>query len=445
MENRRTFLKAAATTAAVARSVLGANDRVQLGLIGCGTRGTMDSGFFGRHKDCVFIAACDVAKNRLDPAVGRLAGQGGGIKVDAYGDYRRLLDRKDIDAVLVTTPDHWHSPITVDACSAGKDVYVEKPISNTIPAGQRMVQAARQHNRVVQMGVQQRQGEAFREAAKLVQDGLLGQVTHVQLQYEGGYARTAEPNQDPPADLDWDMFQGPAPRHPYRPSRQRSWRAYYDYGGGLVTDWGVHLADVAHWYMKKDLAAPLLTSAAAQYVAVQDPQHEQIPDAFIVNWQYDNFVMSFTNAVMPNADFPFHGTYFFGTRGMLMVNRGGYIIRPGGRRRVPPPTAEASPAGVPGGARGGAPGGAQGPGRSQGMPSQEPPIEAKVRPYAENYNNDPDTIAHARNFLDCIKSRERPVGDIDVGFHSSLPCLLGLLAIQQGRTFAWDGNAAKPA
>jgi predicted dehydrogenase len=430
MENRRTFLKVAAAGAAVSHSVLGANDRVQLALIGCGSRGTMDSGFFGRHKDCVFVAACDVAKSRLDPAIPRLSQQGGGGKVDAYGDYRRVLDRKDIDAVLVTTPDHWHSPITVDACAAGKDVYVEKPISNTIPAAQKMVQAARQYNRVVQMGVQQRQGVAFREAAKLVQDGLLGEVTHVELIYEGGYSRTPEPNQDPPADLDWERFQGPAPRHPYRLSRQRSWRAYYDYGGGLVTDWGVHLADVANWYMKNDLGAPKLTSAAAQYVAVQDPLHEQVPDATMVVWQYDNYVMSFTNAVMPDSDFPLHGTYFYGPKGMLMVNRAGYIIRPALRRRALPSAAMAS--------RGGAPGPGMPP-----MPQQEPPIEAKVRPFADNYTDDPDTIAHTRNFLDCVKSRQRPVGDIDIGFHSSLPCLLGLLAIQQGRTFAWDGNVAK--
>ncbi len=432
MENRRTFLKASAITAALSRSVLGANDRIQMGLIGCGTRGSMVSGFFGRHKDCVFIAACDVAKGRLDQSVARLGEQGGGIRVGAYGDYRRILDRKDIDAVLVTTPDHWHSPITVEACAAGKDVYVEKPISNSIEAGKKMVQAARQHNRVVQMGVQQREGEAFKEGAKLVQDGLLGKVTHVVLQYEGGYARTPEPNSDPPADLDWDMFQGPAPRHPYRYSRQHTWRAYYDYGGGLVTDWGVHLADVAHMYLKKDLGAPLLTSAAAQNIYVQDPQHEEIPEAFSITWQYDDFVMSFTNAALPNPDFPYHGTYFFGPKGCLLVNRSGFIVRPNPVRRMPPPSAGSGRAGAPAG--------------MLVRPGTEgPPIEARVRPFAENYTNDPDTIAHARNFLDCVKSREKPVGDIEIGFHSSLPCLLGVAAIQQGRTIAWDGNTARPA
>jgi predicted dehydrogenase len=282
------------------------------------------------------------------------------------------------------------------------------------------------------MGVQQRQGEAFKEAAKLVQDGLLGKVTHVQLLYEGGYARTAEPNQDAPADLDWEMFQGPAPRHPYRPSRQRSWRAYYDYGGGLVTDWGVHLADVAHMYMKQDLGGPILTSAAGQHVTVYDPQHEQIPQAFNISWQYADFIMTFTNAVLPNQDFPFHGTYFFGAKGCLMVNRSGFIIRPTPRRTPPPPTAQTARAGAAA---------QQGFGRA--AEDLGPPIEARVRPFAENYTDDPDTIAHARNFLDCVKSRQKPVGDIEIGFHSSLPCLLGVIAIQQGRTIAWDGNSAK--
>lgn len=414
MEDRRKFLQAAAGAAVVSRSVLGANERIQMGLIGCGTRGNMDSGFFGRHKDCVFVAACDVAKTKLDQTAAKLS-ESGGVKVDTYGDYRRLLDRRDIDAVLVATPDHWHSPITVEACAGGKDVYVEKPISNTIDAAQKMVEAARHYQRVVQVGLQQRQGEHFKEAAKLVQGGLLGNVTHAILQFPGGYTVPPEPNQEPPADLDWNMFEGPAERRAYKPSRQRRWRAYYDYGGGLVTDWGVHLVDVAHWYLNADGKTPLLTSAAAQYVNVPNPEHDQVPDAFIVSWQYDNFVMSFTNAVMTNPDFGFQGNVFFGTRGSLLVHRSGYQVRPVQARRTP------------------------------GGPEPPPPIEAKTVRFAENYQNDPDTIAHARNFLDCVKSRQSPTTDIEIGFHSTLPCLIALLAIRQGRSFTWDGKTAKPA
>lgn len=414
MENRRKFLQAAAGAAVVSGSALGANERVQMGLIGCGTRGNMVSGFFGRHKDCVFVAACDVAQTKLDQTAAKLS-EGGGVKVDTYGDYRRLLERKDIDAVLVATPDHWHSPITIDACAAGKDVYVEKPVSNTIEAAQKMVEAARQHKRVVQVGLQQRQGEHFKEAAKLVQGGLLGNVTHAMMQFPGGYTTPPEPNQEPPADLNWNMFQGPAERRAYKPSRQRRWRAYYDYGGGLVTDWGVHLVDVAHWYLNADGKAPLLTSASAQYVNVPNPEHDQVPDAFIVTWQYDKFVMSFTNAVMTNPDFGFQGNLFFGPRGSLLVHRSGYQVRPGQVRRIP------------------------------GGPEPPPPIEARTVRFAENYQDDPDTIAHTRNFLDCVKSRQRPTTDIEIGFHSTLPCLIALMAVRHGRSFTWDGKTAKPA
>lgn len=414
MANRRDFLKASVAAAAmVSRPVIGANDQIHMGLIGCGTRGNMVSRFFGRNNDCVFVAACDVAKTKLDQTAARLSENG--AKVDRYGDYRRILDRKDIDAVLIATPDHWHSPMTVEACKAGKDVYVEKPVSNTIDAAQKMVEAARQYRRVVQVGLQQRQGKHFQEAAKLVQGGLLGTVTHAVLQFPGGYTTPPEPNQEPPADLDWNSFQGPAERRLYKPSRQRRWRAYYDYGGGLVTDWGVHLVDVAHWYLSADTAAPLLTSASAQYVNVPNPEHDQVPDAFIVSWQYEKFVMSFTNVAVFNPDFPQHGNYFYGPRGSLLVHRSGYQVSPTQQRRIP------------------------------GAPEPPPPIEAKMVRFAENYENDPDTIAHTRNFLDCIKTRQRPVTDIEIGFNSTLPCLLAVLAIRQRRSIAWDGKMAKPA
>jgi predicted dehydrogenase len=419
MLTRRTFLQASAAMAIAARArpVLGANDRVRMAVIGCGTRGTMVTGYFGRHADCEFVAACDVAGAKRDALATKLreGGSGGGARtVDAVEDYRRILDRNDVDAVLIATPDHWHSPMTMEACAAGKDVYVEKPVSNAIEPAQKMIEAARTHNRVVQVGIQQRQGEHFKEAAALIQDGLLGKVTHVELRFPDSYTLPPEPTQDPPADLNWEMFQGPAQRHPYKPSRQRRWRTYYDYGGGLVTDWGVHLVDVAHWYLNANTKTPRLTTAVAQYVNVANPEQDQVPDAFTVSWQYEDFVMSFTNVAMTTpSPFGLQGTYFFGPRGSLQVNRGGFEIRPSRRPRNPSP----------------------------GTP---PPLETRLRPFAENYENDPDTIAHVRDFLDCVKSRKRPVGDIEIGFYSSLPCLLGIEAIRQGRAIAWDGTSAKP-
>jgi predicted dehydrogenase len=428
--SRRNFLNV--TAGASAASILtgagpraqqsgpvGANDRVRIGVIGTGTRGNMVAGFFLRHPDAQVVAACDVYKSRLDQTVERLTKTQEGAKIDAYDDYRRILERKDVDVVLVATPDHWHCPMTVEACAAGKDVYVEKPLSNTIEAAWTAVEAARKHNRIVQMGVQQRQGEAFREAAELVQSGALGKVSHVILQFPGSYGQPPEPTAEPPAGLNWDMFQGPAPKRPFKPSRLR-WRAFYDYGGGLVTDWGVHLVDVAHWYLKADNKYPLLTSAAAQYVALNNPEKDQCPDAYTISWQYDDFVMTFTNAVVQDWEFGRQGTYFFGPRGSLMVHRGGFELRPG--RQM-------------GGGRGGR-------GQAPAQPAPEP-IQPRRRYFSENYQNDPDTIAHVREFLDSVKSRKRPSGDVEIGYHSTLPTLLALHAIREGKTFKYDPNAHK--
>ena len=379
-----------------------------MAVVGCGGRGTTVNALFRRHADCEFVAACDVRRSRLDTLLKKLPG-----KVDGYGDYRRILDRKDIDALLVATPDHWHSPITVAACEAGKDVYVEKPLTNTIEAGQKMVRAAREHKRVVQMGTQQRSNAHFQEAGKLVQDGYIGKVSQCVVCQSGAYGRPIRPAEDPPADLDWEMFQGAAPRRPYSPSRL-GWRAFYAYGGGLVTDWGVHHTDIVMMYMKSDSKEPLLTSASAQYVSYP-PDLEQVPDAFSCSWQYGDFVMSFTNVVLPGSEVNGQGNWFFGSRGVLHVNRSGYEVYPSPVRA-----------------------------NVRGGPQMPPPIEARKIAVAEDYENAPDTTAHARNFLDCVKSRMRPVSDVEVGFNSTLPTLIALLAIQQGKTFAWDGSSARP-
>ena len=249
---------------------------------------------------------------------------------------------------------------------------------------------------------------------QVVQDGYIGKVTHCVLIQPGAYNQVMAPTEAPPADLDWDMFQGRAPRRPFSPSRLR-WRSFYAYGGGLITDWGVHLTDIALLAMQADTKAPLHSSASAQYVAFPKDL-EQVPDAFVCSWQYDNFVMSFTNAVPPSPDFGLQGNYFYGPKGVLHVNRSGYRVLP-----APP--------------------------RSGGRGAKEsPPIEAKMVPFKEDYENDPHTIAHVRNFLDCIKSRKSPAADITtVGFHVTLPCLLGRLAVKEGKAYTWDGKKANPA
>jgi predicted dehydrogenase len=288
----------------------------------------------------------------------------------------------------------------------------------------------------VQLGVQQRSGAHFQECVKLIQDGYIGKVYHCVLNQPGSYGGVMQPTAPVPEDLDWEMFQGSAPRRPFSPSYLR-WRAFYMFGGGLMTDWGVHLTDIALLAMKADTKPPIFTSASAQYVAFpKDP--EQFPDVFSASWQYDDFLMTFTNiqTPVPAGEFPLNGNYFYGPKGVLHVNRSGYRILPVPQRRQGPPPGAAGPgAGAPAGAAPAAP---------QAPPP--PPIEGKMYRQEEAYENDPHTIAHARNFLDCVKSRKSPVADITtVGFHVTLPCLLGRLAVKEGRAYRWDGSKAVPA
>ena len=435
MIDRRDFLQmgmaamAAASTRPLAassrRGVAGANDRIRVGLIGCGGRGNQVAGDWMKHRDSVFVAACDVFKERLDQTVARIASVQGATP-DAYEDYRRILDRADVDAVFIATPDHWHGPMTVDACAAGKDVYVEKPVSNDIDAALGMIDAARRHNRIVQVGQQQRSWHHFQEAARLFQDGYVGStVSHCQMCPPGGggwFGPRVETPQDPPPGLNWEMFQGPAPRKPFVPGRL-NWRAWYDYGGGNLSDWGVHLTDVMNWYMRTDATPPLLTSASAQYVrSARDP--ERVPDTYAVTWQYERFVATLSNAMIPGTDDPrqLYGNHFFGDRGVLIVNRLGYEVRP-----YPAPPAR------------------------RGQPPPAPPIDARrfqdpngMSEVAESKFGSA-THRHVRNFLDAVRSRQTPNCDVEVGFHSVLPCLLALVSVRTGRTVQWDGKAARTA
>ncbi|HXW06477.1 MAG TPA: Gfo/Idh/MocA family oxidoreductase [Vicinamibacterales bacterium] len=445
MINRRDFLQAAIAAAAAAQArpllaatrqtgVIGANDRIRVGIVGCGNRGNQVATDWMKHKDSVFVAACDVAKDRLDQTAARL-GQTQGNTLDTYEDYRRILERKDVDAIFIATPDHWHSPMMIEAVSAGKDVYVEKPVSNEIEPAVKMVEAARQSNRIVQVGLQQRSWHHFQEAAKLFQEGYIGTtVNHCQMCPPGGGGggfggRGQQPQtpQEPPPGFNWDLFQGPAKRKPFVPGR-RQWRGWYDYGGGNLTDWGVHLTDIMNWYMRGDTKVPLLTSASAQYVRnPKDP--ERVPDTYAVTWQYDNFVATLSNAMVPGLEDAreLYGNYFFGDRGVLLVNRIGYEIRPYA---------------APQGGRGGR-------GQNPNAPPPPPPIEAKKFRDPSGMSEVADssfgsaTHRHVRNFLDSMRSRQKPNCDIEVGFNSTLPCLLAIVSVKTSQTVRWDGKAAK--
>lgn len=418
MLNRRLFLAGTLGAAATrGSSAPAASDQLIAGFIGTGGRANRHLiPNFKLHNNVRVAALCDVFKPNLDHAVTLVDG-----KVDTYGDYRRMLDRKDIDLVVISTPDHWHCPMIIDACEAGKDVYVEKPVSNDIDTCLKAVAAARRNKRVVQVGLQQRSGAPFLEAYKVFQSGVLGKVRHVVAVIPGGSAprggggaagrggpgqRTSEASAPPPG-LDWEMFQGPAPRRPYSSSRQNNWRNYWEYGCGPLSDWGVHLLDIAHWYL--GVTEPC-RRAAAVFGWFNRPQDDRFPDTTDVSWQYPNFVANFSSRS------EIVGTYFWGDDGVLFVNRYGYSVRPVTRNW-----------------------------RGSG---EKPPFEAKEVELRDEFppskpSFEGDVGKHIRNFLECVKSRQRPVADIEIAAVSTIPTLMGGMSIRNGgKAVVWNGNGA---
>ncbi|MGH9766956.1 MAG: Gfo/Idh/MocA family protein, partial [Blastocatellia bacterium] len=261
---RRSFIKSSIATAGViaaspARETLGApmpgvggaiqgaNDQIRVGLIGCGGQGNWDASDFAKQPNVKIVALCDVYEGSVKVTLNNKSLNLDPAKTPSFKDFRRILDDKNIDAVIIATPDHWHALPAIMACQAGKDVYVEKPLSLAIEEGRRMVAAARKHNRVVQVGTQQRSARHFQQAVELVREGKLGKITRVETwNYENQHPRGIgnPPDEEAPKDLDWDFYLGPAPKVPYNKNRHLElFRWFWDYSGGMMTDWGVHLID----------------------------------------------------------------------------------------------------------------------------------------------------------------------------------------------------------
>jgi len=349
MATRREFLQSSAAALAVtaARPIIGwqgANNRVRMAVIGCGNRaGRVFDSFIRAGADGVqYVAACEVNKAKLDQWMTPARQT---FKLDVVEDYRRVLDRKDVDAVLIGTPDFSHAQIMIDAVSAGKDVYCEKPASNTIPRINAMLDAYRKSNRVVQIGTHQRSWDYFADAKKVIDSGVLGTITHVSIIQPGTYARSREAEQPVPAGLNWDLWQMDAPKRAFKPSRL-GFRAWYAYGSGLVGDWGAHHVDVAHWFMNADNKVPVKTVANGAFLAVPDADPEMVQDTFSISWLYDNFIMTFANGEVYNPEgIENWGVFFIGNRGSLQVNRQGWAVRPVSAHIIrkqgtpPPPTA----------------------------------------------------------------------------------------------------------
>ena len=477
MKTRRTFLatSAAALAATAARPLYGwqgANNRVRMAVIGMGTRGARVFDSLTRHQDCQFTMGCEVnaQKQATFQAANRPL-----AKIDVVKDYRRVLDRNDIDAVLIATPDFSHSKIFVDALSAGKHVYVEKPISNSIPRINMMLDAYNRYtNLVVQVGTHQRSWDHFIEAKKVL-DEKLDPVTHVLIQQPGAYSQN---RQDPiavPDYLNWDAWQVDASKKPFKQG-YLGFRGWWEYGSGLVGDWGAHHVDVANWFLDADRKQPLKTTALGFYSSPTiDP--ECVFNTYSIAWQFDTHIMTFANSVYPRPNFADPkapdiegwGVFFYSGNGTLQVNRMGWALRPPvaiTRNRVGPeappgagnvqlgtaaPAAGAAPpaGGMAGGGRGGrggggAPGGAPGGGRGGGKPTVDLVVTINPRGAVEE---DYPLHVHTRDFLDKLKAKNKKTNaPLEVGYNSALPCLLALEAMQQNKVLGWDaaGRKSKP-
>jgi predicted dehydrogenase len=277
------------------------------------------------------LALCDVDKNVLQSRAKDLA-QLQDAKFTLHNDYRRIIESKDIDAVIIGTPDHWHCLPFVDACRAGKDVYVEKPLANTIVECETMVAAAQRYGNVVQVGQQQRSGKLWKEMIAFLDSGALGRISRVNVWGNFSYAAIPQRVADsqPPEGVDFDFWLGPAPLRPFNANRFHGlWRMFWDYGGGLVTDWGVHLIDMALWGMHTT-TLPDKTLASGGNFAVPEGMQETF-DTLSVAWQFKDHIVTWENNINDHGPYgKNYGLSFTGANGVLVANREDWTIYPTG-------------------------------------------------------------------------------------------------------------------
>ncbi len=419
--NRRTLLGAGAATALTAasyRRVLGANDRVGIGFIGFGLIGKRHVLDFRDQADARLTAIAEVHSGRRDEAVA-LAGE----SARGYTDFRALLDNRDVDAVVISTPDHWHALMTMMACAAGKDVYVEKPLSLFPREGRWMVEIARRHNRVVQVGTQQRSGPHYQKARELVRGGRIGQVVAVRMwSYRNvmpGFG--SPPDGEPPPTLDYDKWLGPAPKRQYNPNRAiYHFRWFWDYSGGQMTNLGQHSLDIAHWFL--DATAPTAVTSAGGRFALKD--NGETPDTQDALFEYPGWTGTWSQRECSRGAAPERGLEFCGTLGSLKISRKGFLLTPDPKvaaDEVIPRFGGPHPVGGPA-----TTGQREMPASATGM------VEDRSGDEYDQFRR------HARNFLECVRSRRDPISDLEGAHRVATACHLANLSLRLGRKLRWD-------
>ncbi|XOV91969.1 MAG: Gfo/Idh/MocA family protein [Bacteroidota bacterium] len=382
--------------------IIGANEMIRVGLVGARNMGFGDLNNAMKQPDAECIALCDIDDAILSKRTKDVVEQQGNTKKpNNYKDYRKLLENKDIDAVIIGTPDHWHCLPFIEACQAGKDVYVEKPMANSIGECDVMLNTARKYNRVAQVGQQQRSGPHWQEVMEIMGNGGIGKLRKVLVWANFNYGVGAPIVADSPVPegVDYNMWLGPAPNRPFNSSRfHGNWRHCWDYGGGIMTDWGVHLLDMALW-VKDIKEEPLSVTATGGNFSHPDHFHEtfdtmsvvyQLPD-YTITWEH-------TAGIQSGPYDRVYGLAYIGDDATLVIDRQGYEVMPemsgDGRPRIEP----------------------------------IPKVEGRRNHHAE----------HMRNFLDCIKSRKDPNCPVENGRLVALYAHMGNISLRTKSTLVWN-------
>jgi predicted dehydrogenase len=390
------------------------NDRITIGVIGIGKQAGGHLTGFAAKPECQLVAVCDVDTTRrnngkkiVEGAYAKKAESGAYKGCDAYNDFREIIARKDIDAVVIVTPDHWHVPISIAAANAGKDIYCEKPLTQTVHEAQALISAVRKADRVFQVGSQQRSSREFRVACELVRNGVLGKVTRVEAGFGGPGIPCDLPEEPMEPGLDWNMWLGPAPMRPYSSvlsprgihTHYPDWRKYWEYGGGMVTDWGAHHVDIAQWGLGMDDSGPV----------------EVIPVANAQSAQFGN-KLRYANGV-ELTHIAENGVTFFGDAGVVYVNRGRFKLTMGGQEKAnfmgkesPTPLAKQLDA-----------------------VEQEYLANAKVKLY--------NSADHKADWLQAIGTRKRPICDVEIGARTIVSCHLLNMGYRYGQKIQWEPKA----
>lgn len=405
--DRRNFLGKAATSAiavtVIPRHVLGgkgfiaANDHINIGYIGLWKQGRSLLDSIGSCKSTVAIAACDVYGLKLEmflkEAQKNNEAKGINAKIDGYKYYREMLQRTDIDAVVIATPDHWHAQIAVDAAKAGKDIYCEKPLALTVAEGRAMVNATRKYNRVFQTGNMQRSWRNFRHAVELVRNGYIGDVKEINVSVGEPVRQCDLPTLPVPETLDWNEWIGPSLYRGFNPIFAPAlddpnwawWRGYRDFGGGYITDWGAHMFDIAQWALDMDKSGPVQFTPPS------------VPAKTGLSMRYANGVVM--NHKIWGGEKDGNGVQFIGTEGKIEISRDFFRTFP-----------------------------------DAGL------AKAELRPTDKRVYVSDD---HYQDWLNAIKTRTKPVSDVEIGHRTASLCNITNIAYELQRPLLWDPKAER--